>query len=55
VVEWARGCMMHPLPGGAPWRHVARTGRELWTGLAVLRSLRDGSRVIGFVLVAVLA
>jgi uncharacterized membrane protein YbhN (UPF0104 family) len=30
-------------------------GRELWRGLAVLRSLHGGSRVIGFVLVAVFA
>ena len=30
-----------------------RKGRELWRGLAVLRSLVGGSRVIGFVLVAV--
>jgi uncharacterized membrane protein YbhN (UPF0104 family) len=30
-----------------------RKGRELWRGLAVLRSLNGGSRVIGFVLVAV--
>lgn len=30
-----------------------RKGRELWGGLAVLRSLRGGSLVIGFVLVAV--
>jgi uncharacterized membrane protein YbhN (UPF0104 family) len=30
-------------------------GRELWSGLAVLRSLGGGSRVIGFVLVAVFA
>jgi uncharacterized membrane protein YbhN (UPF0104 family) len=30
-------------------------GRELWSGLAVLRSLRGGSRVIVFVLVAVFA
>jgi uncharacterized membrane protein YbhN (UPF0104 family) len=29
--------------------------RELWKGLAVLRSLRSGSRVVGFVLVAVFA
>jgi uncharacterized membrane protein YbhN (UPF0104 family) len=37
-------------------RHLAlRTGRELWKGLAVLRSLRGGSRVVGFVLVAVFA
>jgi uncharacterized membrane protein YbhN (UPF0104 family) len=32
-----------------------RKGRELWSGLAVLRSLNGGSRVIGFVLVAVFA
>ena len=32
-----------------------RKGRELWRGLAVLRSLNGGSRVIGFVLVAVFA
>jgi uncharacterized membrane protein YbhN (UPF0104 family) len=32
-----------------------RKGRELWRGLAVVRSLRGGSSVIGFVLVAVLA
>jgi uncharacterized membrane protein YbhN (UPF0104 family) len=30
-------------------------GRELWKGLTVLRRLRSGSRVIGFVLVAVFA
>jgi uncharacterized membrane protein YbhN (UPF0104 family) len=37
-------------------RHLAvRKGRELWSGLAVLRSLDGGSRVIGFVLVAVFA
>jgi hypothetical protein len=35
-------------------RHLAvRKGRELWRGLAVLRSLRGGSRVIAFVLLAV--
>jgi uncharacterized membrane protein YbhN (UPF0104 family) len=35
-------------------RHLAlRKGRELWKGLAVLRSLRGGSRVVAFVLVAV--
>lgn len=32
-----------------------RTARELWKGLAVLRSLRGGSAVVGFVLVAVFA
>ena len=36
-------------------RLALRKGRELWSGLAVLRSLRGGSRVIGFVLVAVFA
>jgi uncharacterized membrane protein YbhN (UPF0104 family) len=37
-------------------RHLAlRKGRELWRGLAVLRSRRGGSRVVGFVLVAVFA
>lgn len=37
-------------------RHLAlRKGRELWKGLAVVRSLSGGSRVVGFVLVAVFA
>jgi uncharacterized membrane protein YbhN (UPF0104 family) len=37
-------------------RHLALSkGRELWRGLAVLRSLRGGGRVIAFVLVAVFA
>jgi len=37
-------------------RHLAlRKGRALWSGLAVVRSLRGGSRVIAFVLVAVFA
>jgi uncharacterized membrane protein YbhN (UPF0104 family) len=36
-------------------RLALRKGRELWRGLAVLRSLRGGSRVVGFVLVAVFA
>jgi hypothetical protein len=37
-------------------RHLAlRTGRQLWSGLAVLRKLRGGSLVVGFVLVAVFA
>jgi uncharacterized membrane protein YbhN (UPF0104 family) len=37
-------------------RHLAlRKGRELWKGLAVLRSLRGGTLVVGFVLVAVFA
>jgi hypothetical protein len=37
-------------------RHLAlKRGRKLWSGLAVLRSLRGGSRVVGFVLIAVFA
>jgi uncharacterized membrane protein YbhN (UPF0104 family) len=37
-------------------RHLAlRKGRELWKGLAVLRCVRGGGRVIGFVFVAVFA
>jgi uncharacterized membrane protein YbhN (UPF0104 family) len=37
-------------------RHLAlREARELWKGLAVLRKLRGGSLVFGFVLVAVFA
>jgi SAM-dependent methyltransferase len=37
-------------------RHLAVSkGRELWNGLAVLRSVNGGSRVFAFVLVAVLA
>ena len=32
-----------------------RKGRELWRGLAIVRSLAGGSRLIGFVLVAVFA
>ena len=40
----------------ASLRHLALSkGRELWKGLAVLRSLHGGSRVIAFVLVAVFA
>lgn len=37
-------------------RHLAlRRGRELWSGLAVLRHLRGGVLLVGFVLVAVFA
>jgi uncharacterized membrane protein YbhN (UPF0104 family) len=36
-------------------RLALRKGRELWKGLAVLRSLGGGSRVVGLVLVAVFA
>jgi uncharacterized membrane protein YbhN (UPF0104 family) len=42
------------LAGGAGLRRLALcTGRELWRGLAVIRSLRGGGRVVGWVLVAV--
>jgi uncharacterized membrane protein YbhN (UPF0104 family) len=42
--------------GGAGLRHLAqRKGRELWRGLAVIRSLRGGGQVVGLVLVAVFA
>jgi hypothetical protein len=37
-------------------RHLAlRKGRELWSGLTVLRTVRGGGRVVVFVLVAVFA
>jgi hypothetical protein len=37
-------------------RHLAlRKGRKVWSGLAVLRNLRGGTRVVGFVLIAVFA
>jgi hypothetical protein len=37
-------------------RHLGlRTGRQLWRGLLVLRSASHGSRLVGFVLVAVFA
>jgi uncharacterized membrane protein YbhN (UPF0104 family) len=36
-------------------RLALNKGRELWRGLAVLRSLNGGSRVVGFVLIAVFA
>jgi uncharacterized membrane protein YbhN (UPF0104 family) len=40
----------------AALRHLAlRRGRDLWKGLAVLRSARRGRRVVAFVLVAVFA
>jgi uncharacterized membrane protein YbhN (UPF0104 family) len=37
-------------------RHLAlRPGRDLWRGLLVLRSMRGGRRLLGFVMIAVLA
>jgi uncharacterized membrane protein YbhN (UPF0104 family) len=43
------------LAGAGLRRLAVRKGRELWRGLAVLRSLRGGTRVFAFVLVAVFA
>jgi uncharacterized membrane protein YbhN (UPF0104 family) len=44
------------LAGGAAMRRLALcTGRELWRGLAVIRSTRAGGRVVSWVLVAVFA
>ena len=37
------------------WQLALRKGRELWRGLAIVRSLPSGSRLIAFVLVAVFA
>jgi uncharacterized membrane protein YbhN (UPF0104 family) len=40
----------------AGMRHLAlRTGRELWRGLSVVRSLSGGGRLVAFVVVAILA
>jgi uncharacterized membrane protein YbhN (UPF0104 family) len=36
-------------------RLAVRKGRELWRGLAVVRSLRGGTRLVGLVLIAVFA
>jgi uncharacterized membrane protein YbhN (UPF0104 family) len=43
------------LAGAGLRRLAVRKGRELWSGLAVLRSLRGGTLVFNFVLVAVFA
>jgi uncharacterized membrane protein YbhN (UPF0104 family) len=49
-------CFAVVLGLSAGLRHLAlREGRLLWSGLAVLRSLRGGGRLIAFVLVAVFA
>jgi hypothetical protein len=49
-------CVAVVLGLSAGLRHLAlREGRLLWSGLAVLRSLRGGGRLIAFVLVAVFA
>src|SRR5205823_11962333 len=44
-------CLVVIATASAGLRHLAlRKGRELWRGLAIVRSLRSGSRLIGFVL-----
>src|SRR4051812_38363528 len=49
-------CLAVVLGASAGLRHLAlREGRLLWGGLAVLRSLRGGGRLVGFVLIAVFA
>jgi uncharacterized membrane protein YbhN (UPF0104 family) len=49
-------CLAVVLGLSAGLRHLAlREGRLLWGGLAVLRSLRGGGRLVGFVLIAVFA
>ena len=49
-------CVAVILGLSAGLRHLAlRKGRELWSGLAVLRKMREGGLLIAFVLVAVFA
>jgi len=49
-------CFAVVLGLSAGLRHLAlREGRLLWSGLAVLRSLRGGGRLLAFILVAVFA
>ena len=49
-------CLVAMATLSAGLRHLAlRKGRELWSGLAVLRDRRSGARLVGFVLIAVLA
>lgn len=49
-------CLAVILGLSAGLRHLAlREGRLLWSGLAVLRNLRGGGRLVGFVLIAVFA
>ena len=57
-LPWWLPIVLLAVIGGASagLRHLAlRKTRELWKGLAVLRSLRGGSRVVAFILVAVFA
>src|SRR3954447_21299768 len=49
-------CLTVVVALSAGLRHLAlRKGREVWKGLAVLRSMRGGRRLIGLVLIAVFA
>jgi uncharacterized membrane protein YbhN (UPF0104 family) len=49
-------CLAVMVGVSAGLRHLAlRTGRKLWSGLAVLRSLHGGGRLVGVVLIAVFA
>jgi uncharacterized membrane protein YbhN (UPF0104 family) len=49
-------CLVVILSLSTGLRHLAlREGRELWKGLAVLRSLGGGQRLVAFVLIAVFA
>jgi uncharacterized membrane protein YbhN (UPF0104 family) len=49
-------CVVAMVALSAGLRHLAlRKGRELWSGLAVLRHQRGGGLLVGFVLVAVLS
>jgi uncharacterized membrane protein YbhN (UPF0104 family) len=49
-------CLVVVGTASAGLRRLAfRRGRKLWSGLAVLRSFRGGSRVVGFVLIAIFA
>jgi uncharacterized membrane protein YbhN (UPF0104 family) len=49
-------CLIVMVAVSAGLRHLAlRTSRKLWSGLAVLRSLHGGGRLVGVVLIAVLA
>ncbi len=49
-------CLVVLVAVSAGLRHLAlRTGRKLWKGLTVLRSLHGGGRLVGLVLIAVFA
>ena len=49
-------CLVAVGTASAGLRRLAlRRGRKLWSGLAVLRSFSGGSRVVGFVLIAIFA